>query len=439
MTGSVYAHDPKRWRAGRHVLAGAVVIVGLAGGGGYWATTAELEGAVVARGELRVETNSKPVQHREGGTVGAIHVAEGDTVTAGQPLLDLDRTTEAASLAIVDDQLLDILARRARLLAERDEKASITFPDAVLDQAQRDLERGDVVRGQRRLFRSRLAGYNQQRAQFAERIGRLVNEIRATRARRQGFGTQLASLDTDLTMQQGLLDQGLSTRQRVQVTLRERARVEGEIGALEAQEAGLRRQIQETQIELTRLRETRREEALDELRDVETRIAELRQRKIVASDALRRIELRAPVAGVVQDLSVYAVGAVVGPGEPVLTIVPVSDRLILEARVPTDQRDRIALTQPTRVRFTAFNQRTTPELNGEILSISADRKLDETNGAPYYDVQILLSDSERARLGADNRLVPGMPAEIYIRTESRSPLSYMLKPLTDNFARAFKE
>jgi HlyD family secretion protein len=404
-----------------------------------WGVGTELEGAIVAQGELRVETKSKPVQHREGGVVGAIFVKNGDVVKAQQPLIRLDQTTQEASLTIVDSQLLEFLARRARLLAVRDEKTSVIFPDLVLERAADDTELDEVVTGQRNLFESRLSGYRQQRAQLIERIAQLENEIRASQARRKGFDTQLESIEEEVRMQQDLLDRGLSIRSRVEGFRREGARIDGEIGALLSDEARLRRQIQETKIEITRLREARREEAISELRDVETRIAELRQRMIVATDALKKIELRAPSDGVVEDLSVFAVGAVVAPGEPVMTIVPVADRLILEAKVATTDRDKVYLSQPTRVLFSAFNRNTTPELNGEVFTISADRKIDEVTGAPYFGVEILLTEEERNRLGDENELVPGMPAEIYIQTEARTPLNYLLKPILDNFEPAFKQ
>ncbi len=436
---ATFAHDPTRWRARGYVLFGGAVILGLFGGMTWWGTNAKLEGAIVSQGELRVETKSKPVQHPEGGVVGAIFVKNGDIVKAQQPLLRLDQTTQKASLSIVDTQLLEFLVRRARLLAVRDEKTSVVFPSIVLDRARDDAELSEVVRGQRNLFESRLSGYRQQRAQLGERIAQLENEIKASQARRTGFNTQLSSIDEEVRVQQGLLDRGLSIRSRLENFRRERARIEGEIGALLSDEARLQRQIQETRIEITRLRESRREEAIGELRDVETRIAELRQRMIVATDALKRIEIRAPSDGVVEDMNIFATGAVVGPGDPIMTIVPVADRLILEARIATNKRDKINIGGPTRVRFTSFNQRTTPELKGEVFGISADRKIDETSGAPYFAVEILLTDEERKRLGKENELVPGMPAEIYIQTESRTPLTYLLKPITDNFERAFKE
>ena len=436
---ATFAHDPTRWRARGYVLFGGIVILGLFGGMTYWGTNAELEGAIVAQGELRVETKSKPVQHPEGGVVGAIFVKNGDVVKAQQPLLRLDQTTQEASLTIVDSQLLEFLVRRSRLLAVRDEKTSVTFPAIVLERARKDAELAEVVTGQRNLFDSRLSGYGQQRAQLGERIAQLENEIRASQARRKGFDTQLASIDEEIRVQQGLLDRGLSIRSRLENFRRERARVEGEIGALLSEEARLQRQIQETRIEITRLRESRREEAIGELRDVETRIAELRQRMIVATDALKKIEIRAPVDGVVEDLNVFATGAVVGPGDPIMTIVPVTDRLILEAKVVTTDRDKLYLGQPTRVLFSAFNRNTTPELNGEVFAISADRKIDEISGAPYFGVEILLTEEERKRLGEENRLVPGMPAEIYIQTEARTPLNYLLKPILDNFEPAFKQ
>ena len=438
-TKSGYAHDPTRWRARGYVLFGGAVIIGLFGGMGYWSVTAELEGAIISQGELRVETKSKPVQHQEGGTVGKIFVKDGDIVKAGQSLIQLDETTQQASLTIVDGQLMEFLARKARLLTVRDEETRVEFPAEVLDRAREDDELEEVVRGQRNLFASRMESYRQQQAQLRERIAQLLNEIRGGRARSASLRSQFGSLDEEAKEQQDLLERGLVTKTRLQSLRRERTRIEGDIGALDADEARLKRQIQETQIEMTQLREARREEAIAELRDTETRIAELRQRMIVARDSMKRIDVTSPVDGVVQGMNVFASGAVVGPGEDLMTIVPVSDRLILEARVQSNNRDKIEVGRATRVRFTTFNQRTTPELNGSVSSISADRDIDEQTGASFYTVQILLTNEERERLGEENVLVPGMPADIYIQTDARTPLNYLLKPITDNFEGAFKD
>jgi len=436
---SKFAHDPKRWGGIGYVLTGLVVIVGAFGGLMLWSTTAELEGAVVAQGELRVESKAKPVQHREGGVVGAIFVKEGDLVKAGDPLVRLDPTTQEASFEIVDAQLIEALARKARLLAERDEARDVSFPREVLERAASNFEVEAIARDQRNLFIARLEGFRKQNQQLGERIGQLRNEIDAVNSRRTGFETQLISVREELLVQNRLLERGLTTRTRLQEFRREQARIDGEIGALDAEEARLRRQIQETEIEITRLNESRREEAIENLREVEAQVVELQQRMIVAQDALQKIELRAPQDGIVQDMAVYAPGAVVQSGEQILSIVPISDRLVLEARIPPNERDRVRVGGDADVQFTAFNQRTTPKLTGEVTKISADRKIDEATAASYFSVEILVPESERARLDKDSELVPGIQAQIFITTESRTPLNYLLKPLTDNFGKAFKE
>lgn len=434
-----FAHDPRRWRAGKHILFGTIIIAALFGGLGYWSINTEISGAVVTSGELRVETNIKPVQHPEGGVVGAIFVREGEQVKANQPLLRLEQITQDAQRAILDGQITELQARETRLVAERDSVTTLTFPGDLLDRANEDSEIAKLVYDQRSLFNARLSGYRQQAAQLRERVGQIQSEIAGSGSRLASFNEQLVSVEGERVRVTGLLNQGLTTETRLQEILREKARIEGEIGALQSNNAGLRRQIQETRIEMTRLRESRREEALSELREVQGRINEIRQRIVVADESLRKIEIRSPQDGVVQDLAVFAAGAVVAPGEPVMTIVPTADRLVLEAKVEPTKRDQVAIDRPARVRFSTFNQRTTPELNGKVVKVSPDRKIDEITGAPYFAVEVLLSDEERAKLDPDDKLVPGLPAEIFIETDKRTPMSYLLKPLTDNFSKAFRE
>ncbi len=434
-----YAHDPLRWKAGKHILSGIVIIAALFGGLGYWSTTQEITGAVVASGELRVETKQKPVQHPEGGVVGQIFVKEGQNVIAGQALLRLEQTTQDATRAILEGQIVELAARKVRLLAERDSQRELSFPEDLLGKAREDAEVRKTVNDQRSLFDARLAGYRQQAAQLRERVGQITNEIEGSGSRLTSFSSQLRSVEGERVRMKSLLDQGLTTETRLQEILREKARIEGEIGALNSETSRLRRQIQETRIEMTRLREGRREEAIAELREVQGQMNEIDQRIVVADESIRKIELKSPQAGVVQDLSVFAAGAVVAPGEPIMMIVPTDDRLVLEAKVDPTKRDQVVLERVARVRFSTFNQRTTPELNGKVVKISPDRKIDEVSGAPYYAVEVLLPEDERAKLGEENRLVPGLPAEIFIETDKRTPMSYMLKPLTDNFAKAFRE
>lgn len=434
-----FAHDPRQWKAGKHIVIGAIIIAVLFGGGGWWATQTEISGAVVASGELRVETNQKPVQHPEGGVVGEIFVREGQLVELGQPLLRLEQITQDATRAILGSQITELGARKVRLLAERDSKTSLSFPPDLLAKERLGGEGAKVVSDQRSLFAARLSGYRQQAAQMRERVGQIQSEIAGSGSRISSFRNQLVSVDGERVRVKTLLDQGLTTETRLQQILREKARIEGEIGALESEISRLQRQIQETRIEMTRLRESRREEAIAELREVQGQMNEIDQRIVVADESIRKIQLVSPQAGVVQDLAVFSAGAVVSPGQPVMMIVPTTDRLVLEAKVDPTKRDQVRLDGPARVRFSTFNQATTPELNGKVVNISFDRKIDEVTGAPFFAVEVLLSEDERKKLGSENQLVPGLPAEIFIETGKRSPMSYILKPLSDNFARAGNE
>lgn len=434
-----FAHDPYRWRAGKYILSGVVIIAALFGGLGYWSVSTEISGAVVASGELRVETKQKPVQHAEGGVVGELFVKEGQDVAAGQTLLRLEQITQNATRAILEGQIVELAARKARLLAERDSDRELSFPPDLLSKAAGDAEIRKTVNDQRSLFSARLAGYRQQAAQMRERVGQITNEIEGSRSRLISFSSQLQSVEGERIRMNTLLDQGLTTETRLQEILREKARIEGEIGALNSETSRLLGQIQETRLEMTRLREGRREEAIAELREVLGQMNEIEQRIVVADESIRKIELKSPQAGVVQDLAVFAAGAVVAPGEPIMMIVPTNDRLVLEAKVEPTNRDQVVLDRTARVRFSTFNQRTTPELNGKVVKISPDRKIDEITGAPFYAVEVLLPEDERAKLGEENQLVPGLPAEIFIETDKRTPMSYMLKPLTDNFTKAFRE
>jgi HlyD family secretion protein len=313
------------------------------------------------------------------------------------------------------------------------------FPPELVEKAKTNPDLAKNMKDQLGLFQARLTNYGQQVGQLKERIGQLDSQIAGTEARKRSFETQVAAVTEELRIQADLLTQKLTTRTLSQEFVREKARLEGEMGALDADAARLRGQIQETGIEITRLQETRLESSIDELRDVESKIAELQQRLIVAEEDLSRTDLTSPQDGVVQDMAVFAVGAVVAPGEKIMNIVPTADRLILKGRIDPSKRDQVLIGQPTLVKFSAFNRRTTPELNGEVVKISADRKLDQQSGRAFYEVEIFIPDEERNRLDKEDLLVPGLPAEVYIQTGSRTPLSYFLKPLTDSFARAFRE
>jgi len=427
------------WRVGRLTLAGLGVIAMTFGCGGYWAATATLAGAVVASAELRVETKPKPVSHPTGGVVAAVHVTEGQTVRAGAPLVAFDARTQEATVAIFTGELGTLRAQRARLRAERNGATAITFPAALLTEAEGSATLRDAITDQRHLFDARQTNRTQRGEQLSQRQNGLRQDIIGARARGEAAIRNLGVARDQYNRRQRLYTRGYATRDSVQTVLREVATLEGAINAILAEIRGFERQIDETEAQTLQIDEEARERALAELRTVEDRLNSLRERKVVAADALRKVTLVAPQDGVVQSLAVHAPGAVVGPGEPVLTIVPVADRLVLEAQIPARDRDRLYPGQAARVRFSAFNQRTTPEIDARITRISPDRLIDATTGAAYYDVALLAPESEIARLGPDHPLRPGMPADLFIATDDRTALSYLVKPFTDFMEGAGRE
>ena len=433
-------HSPAEWRAGGFIGSGILAVVMLFGGLAAWAMTADLDGAVVASAELRVESRPKPIAHLEGGVVRRILVREGEAVRAGQVLLRLDETNHRANLSILSGQIDALRARQARLTAERDGDDAITFPADLQRRTESDPLLREMLKDQRRLFEARREGATQTKSQLEERISQFREQIAGTEALVRSAEKRLRSAKSDVERQRTLLEQGHSTAIRVNELERLTAQIEGEVGSQRAEIARLRGQIEETRLQITIGTETRREQALVELGDLEARLAERQEQKLVAAEALRNVELIAPQDGVIQHLAVHAVGAVLQPRTPALTIVPVADHLVLEARVPTVHRDSIHVGQAARVRFPSFNQRTSPEINASVSHISADRVAVEQTGETFYAVVLGLSARERARLGSDRRkLVPGLPAEVYINTGARTAFGYFIKPLADNWSRAFKE
>jgi len=408
-------------------------------GGGYWATTYSLAGAVVSSAEVRVETRPQIVSHPEGGVVAAIHVSEGDSVDAGAPLIAFDQTMQQASLTIYTDELESLGARRARLLAERDNHETIRFPAPLLERAGESTAMRDILDDQRSIFDARRESFAQRLEQIDQRKKQLQQEIEAARANAKATIRNLGIARNQMDRRQKLLDKGYATRDSVDTMARDTAMLEGSIRTDLAAIRGFERQIDETNSQQLQIEEERREGALEELRQTETRMSELRERTVVASDSLRKITVTAPQSGIVQALRVHAPGAVLAPGAEIMTIVDVADRLMLETRVSTNERDRLSLGQRARVRFSTFNQRTTPEIEAIIIRISPDRLIDEATGEPYYDVALLASEEELARLGTENHLTPGMPAELFIATEERTALSYLIKPFTDFMHEAGRE
>lgn len=420
-----------------YMLGGLAVMFLLVGGIGVWAATTEISGAVVAQGVVVVETNVKKVQHPTGGIVGEINVRNGAHVKAGDLLIRLDETLTRVNLQMVTKQLDELTAREARLKAERDDAASVVVPKE-LEVRVAEHNVGDIVRGEESLFRTRRDSTAGQKSQLQERSQQLAREAEGISAQISAKRQEIALIAEELDGLAVLEAKQLVTTTKVAALKREKARLEGELGQYVAAAAQASGRKTEVALQLVRLDHEMKTEVVKELRETQSKIAELIERKIAAEDQLRRIEVRAPQTGVVHQLNVFTVGGVVNPGEPIMLIVPEGDRLLIEARIAPKDIDQLFIGQAARVRFAAFDQQTTPQVEGEVIGISADLSRDPTTGESYFTTRIAISDEQLATLGT-NRLQPGIPAEVQITTRDRTALSYLVKPLSDQINRAFRE
>lgn len=429
--------EAKGWSARRPMMIGLLALVLLVGGFGIWAVTARISGAVVAAGRIEVDRNRQAVQHRDGGIVAQIQVKEGDTVDEGQVLIRLDSQDLASELTIIDAQLLELSARSARLKAERDGLDAIAFDAAVGDADS--AEAIALKAGQEQLFTARRDTLDRQVDQMQERASQIRSQVEGIRSQEEALVTQIELVASELTGQETLLERGLAQTGPVLALRREKANLTGQAGSLAAQRAEATGRIAEIELEILRLEDTRREEALSELRDLEYRLVELRERRHALQTQVDRLDIRAPVAGIVYGMQVFGPRSVIRPADPVLYIVPQDRPLVIAARVPPIHVDQVYAGQEVLLRFSAFDQRQTPELFGTVTQVSADAFTDEAIGQSYYRAEIVLSEDQQSRLPDAFTLVPGMPVEAFLRTQDRSPMAYLIKPMADYFAKAFRE
>ena len=407
------------------------------GGSDVWAATSELSGAIVAAGHLVVDSNVKAVQHPQGGVVGTLNVQNGSLVAAGDVVVRLDDTVARANLAIVKNTLDELSARRARLTAEREGMETIAYPNDLVARMP-DAHVAQLVDGENRLFALRRQARDGQVAQLRERIAQFEEEIAGIEAQKRSKSQEIRLIKSELTGMRELWDKKLVLRSRVAEQERAQARLDGESGQLTAATAQTRGRISEIELAIIQIDQDMRSEVAGELREIEARAAELEERKIAAEQSLRQIDIRAPQAGRVHQLTVHTVGGVIAPGELIMQIVPSADALVVEARVPPQDIDQISLKQPAILRLSAFSREDTPEIAGEVDRISADLIEDAKSGTSYYTLRIALSDKDVAR-ASTLELKPGMPVEAFLRTSDRTVLSYLLKPLRDQINRAFRE
>ena len=421
----------------RHFAVCALTAVLLLGGIGGWAAATNLAGAVVAGGRFVVDSHVKAVQHPTGGVVGEIAVHEGQRVAAGDLLLRLDATETRADLAIVTKRLDELRARQARLEAELAGRGSIAFPGDLL--ARRDRPEVDkAIRNERALFDFRRRSRQAQTDQLAERIAQYEREIEGIGAQKEAHDRGIAVIEEELRGLKTLKRDGLVTVERMNALDRDAATLRGDRGAAVAAQAQTAGRIAETRLQILQIAIDFKSEVGAELREVDAAIGENLERQAAARKALERIDIVAPQGGVVQSLDVHAPGAVISPAKTIMLIVPDRDRLAIEAEIAPRDIDQLHVGQDAILRMTAFNQRTTPELNATVSRIAADLSRDEVTGLTYYLIRVSVPPDEIARLDGA-AIVPGMPVELFISTGERSALSYATKPLADQIRRAFRE
>ncbi|QPM90504.1 HlyD family type I secretion periplasmic adaptor subunit [Pseudooceanicola algae] len=428
-----------KWSARGPLVLGMVALLLLVGGFGSWAVMARISGAVVAGGRIEVDRNRQVVQHRDGGTVETVLVEEGDTVAAGAPLMQFDGSDLRSELALVENQLFEARARIGRFEAERDGEIEITFDQELLDLAPSRPEVNELMEGQRRLIRSRAAAIEREVEQLGRRQQQIREQIVGLDAQLASHRAQLELIEEELESQQSLLNRGLAQNSTVLALRREQEQLRGSVGELIATRAETLERGTEIDIEVLQLREQRREEAITQLRDLThtARGAAEERRSLMAR--IGRLTVEAPVAGIVHDLTVQNARAVVQPGAVLTFLVPQDRPLVISVQIEPRDIDQVHAGQAATLRFSALDQRQTPALSGVVTRVSADAFEDTPGGPRFYRAELRLDPGEMDKLPEGAVLLPGMPVDCFIRTGERSPMAYLLKPLSDQFARALRE
>lgn len=422
-----------------YLSIGLLGLITLVAGFGGWATFANISGAVIASGEVEVDQNRQVVQHPDGGVVAEIAVDEGDLVQAGDLLVQLDDEILRSELVIIESRLFEVRANIARLISERDNLDEITFQSELLENASSSPEIQDLISGQNRLFLARKTSLSRQLEQLEKRSNQILNQVQGIEAQREALERQIELIATELENQQELFDKGLTQASTLLNLQREEASLDGRRGELIASAAQSAERITEIEIEVTRISANRREEAITQLREMGVRERELAEQRRAVKNRLGRLEIRAPVSGIVYSKQVFTPRSVIRSAEPLMFLIPQDRPLVVAAQIPPIHVDQVFVSQEVIVKFSAFDARTTPELTGTVVQVSADAFLDERSQTSFYRAEIRLSEEEIAKLPEGLVMIPGMPVETFVKTDDRSPLAYLVKPLTDYFARAFRE
>lgn len=419
----------------RRIAIGLGLTALLVGGLFGWGAMASISSAVIAPGLLVIDGSGKKVQHPTGGVVGAILVKAGDKVDAGQVLVRLDATQTKAALGVITSQQAQLGARKARLQAERDQANSVRFEPGFADSSP---EAAEIAASEERLFEARQTAKDGQKTQLNERIGQLRKEIEGLQSQLSAKESEVKLMKEEFDRVEEMYKKSLVPVTRVLTAERDLTRLQGERGQLVSSIARAEGQISEIGVQIISLDQNMQSESMKELREVEARLAELAERRNAAQDQLDRIEIRAPRAGIVHELQIHTVGGVIQPAETLMTIVPSDEKLAVEVHVAPTDIDQVVVGQKSVLRFSAFNQRTTPEFFGEIERVAADLTREPQTGVAYYVSRITISNDHQEEF-RKLKLVPGMPVEAFVETGSRTAISYLFKPFNDQIKRAFRE
>lgn len=414
---------------------GLIILVLVFGVFGVWSAVAPLDSAAHAGGEVTVRSYTKVVQHLEGGIVGEILVQDGHSVKMGDPLLILDNTRAQSDLEIAKSQFVVLKAREARLQAERDGRDQVTYPEILLNS---DFDAREEISSQNEIFEARKVAYEGSIEVLEQRIEQLESRIVGLEASKASKELLAASYNDELTDVRELLEDGFADKLRLRELERNYANFSGEAAELAANISSTQMQIGETRLQILQENKEFRIEVVDLLGQTQTQLKDVQERINALGDIVNRTVIRSPSDGVVNGMQIHTVGGVISPGTQLAEIVPSSEELIVEASVSPLDIDRVAIGQEATIRFPSFNTKSVPTVYGEVITVSADNFVDENTGSSFYRARIEVTPEGMADLG-DLILVPGMPADVFITTGSRTFLEYLIRPISNVVANSFNE
>lgn len=434
----LYSSNAVRLRMRRPIVAGSIVVLVLVLGLLIWAAVSPIYGAVLAGGSVRVENNSKEIRHLEGGVIRRIFVHEGQRVRRGQVLIRFEDVQPQATVEVYQAAADNAAAQAARFRAEVSGATAVDFPDDLL-RRQGDPQVAAIVNGQRNIFSSRLMLYRSQGDVLRSQAGQLENQIAGLRAQVASTDGQADLIREELVGVRQLNAEGYAPKNRLLALERNAVGLAGQRGQLMSDIARMQQAIGETRIQLAQLVEKRQAEAAEGLRQSEGQLTDVQPKLRAVQSTLDKVDVRAPVDGYVFNLTQFTEGGVAGSGERLMEIVPVNTELLITTRVRPQDISDVKVGMEAKVTLTAFNSRTTPQIDGHVVLVSADAASDQKSGETFYVVQVKIEPAELARAGKGVRLTPGMPAQVAIVTSERTIMDYLIGPFLESMRTSLRE